>query len=67
MHKVLLRGGLCAVWLVSFTLAALKFLAYAASDADAEMYAKHVVICLFVGLVAATAHAYLIHEDTKNG
>ena len=65
----LLRGGLCATWVVAFVLGALKFLAFAVSDtgsANAEMFARHTVVCLIVAVVAATAHAYLITEEMKN-
>jgi hypothetical protein len=69
MFGTLLRGGLCATWLVAFVLGALKFLAFTVSDAgsaDADIYGRHFAICIIVGIVAAAAHAYLINEEMKN-
>lgn len=69
MHKELLRGALCAVWLFGAVFTALKFFAWSVSEygsANASLYAWQTGICFVVVVVAAIAHAYLIHEESKN-
>jgi len=68
LNDALLRGAMCATWLVAFILAFENtIIAVCADNAIPEQnrLVWHALGCIAVGVVAAVSHAYLIHIKLK--
>lgn len=61
LQASLLRGGLCAVWVVAFIFGFLAMIpALSGVDDDSNLWAFKVIVYFLIGITALSVHVHLI-------